>query len=1111
MEDLANFDQIPVKVAVFDPFAAFDDVESGFSSRLPLNNLHWNVPGRQLRHIPTLPVELIKESQEESIKQHQMLGLSDSPYLKLMLVKCDTDTYKSSVRKMIREWIKSVINLRTPTEWLIVYYSPTSSKKKSVYDKIRADFNSGQNRDRCVLISPEGNDLEIWSDVLTKMKDGILAGFSERVKAYQQELEKFSEKREVAGWNVGMFFVMKESLALSFENMGLFSDALQIYDELDTDMSANNSGHFSLMGFDECKPTPSLSLDITKNTKDYRHEIAASNISLFEFYSYLMHRQSVLLLREARVSTSESISSLKISELYNRLRAFTLAMANKLESGTSNVFAVVEWSFALISEYLEVTGSLQGPEVSQGRGDMILLCRKDLETLASAKGWNKSIFTDVDLGSPSEKVPSDYKPSNTILAEALSSEKSFFEMYTKLTKAAIEQFTLAKGRHVLMQLNVDLANIDFQAGNYESALQRIQNLPQEFYEEGWALLSTAVRSMYVECLEKSKGSPLEILSNKLDLAKLSQSQHGQGANPKLAEEISDLIGELHASETKLTKSLKEFVDYTISPYVVQSEQGDYIVTITCRSLVRLQMSIERASLRVASGNRKLEFNCTMVDVGDDFTDICLTTQSFSAGTFNVISLKMDCGCLILDDSNGSEYVYLVEQPFGVYSSLELGDCQAVNKRTIRSTVHVPESVTLKSMDINMIAPNVVVLEPRSVTGPPIYNVKQLKTGLQTSFDFATSKETHKETILELPLQVEFEVNEVSIEIEVDFVSGGEQYKYHIRRQLNVRLAIDVGMESFFKSDRIISKFSVGSNNDNEPLRIQAVNLKSNNTFETKAVYAGTGMVAIREKPLSYVFSLDHSSAEASDEPLVLELQYRYLSDECRASLLEEMTTYMKKGSFGKYTLLVKQLLDRLIFDTSIYLTSQIIDTHDECLDGIQDDTSLSLIPVQDKVGLIRLLRQCLKTRVEHRTFDELDKSLSLSLSVPKADIVHVVSMHIPTQEYFELGEAIEGSLQIKSIRKWCHRTAETNSKFMYSLSVPPDTWAISGKRQGTFHGGDETIKLSLVPLRRGRLSYPKIEITSPNYDDLQMKVDYRNDFDTILIMPTTDRQTTHFQ
>ncbi|KAI9679208.1 MAG: hypothetical protein M1817_005227 [Caeruleum heppii] len=233
-----------VTVEYFDPAGVFPLLSPSLLSRLPLRNLHWKSPSRPLRSISSLHVELVPHGQPapperasasgelsrpqsaSSIeltsgpatlsrsqshpttdlkslpsastritggpvkeRRHQIPGLRRTPYLKILLVRCDdNETYKATSRKQIREWVKEhtppaqsssskIPDNHDAFEWLILHVvlpstpaaaqprwsgsagadpgtsaeRPSSASRwpgrgsSTILEKIRADFN-GSNK-----------------------------------------------------------------------------------------------------------------------------------------------------------------------------------------------------------------------------------------------------------------------------------------------------------------------------------------------------------------------------------------------------------------------------------------------------------------------------------------------------------------------------------------------------------------------------------------------------------------------------------------------------------------------------------------------------------------------------------------------------------------------------------------------------------------------------------------------------------------------------------------------------------------------------------------------------------------------------------------------------
>ncbi|KAI0523902.1 trafficking protein particle complex subunit 10 [Xylaria bambusicola] len=340
------FSTSKVTVEYFDPHDVFKLLAPGLVPRLPLHNLHWQSHAGPLRSIETLHIELLpsgdrnplaspitspppssgqqrrsendgaqsqigaalsatqsnetidQSSNRNSIpaRRHQIPGLRQTPYLKVLLVRCDdNDSYKSHVRQEIRDWIKTNTPPSTSKkanaaenhdafEWLIVHVvipntvAATQPRKSDVgsgsektstasrwrpgsstlLEKLRSDFNSSSKNatDHISQIRIGVNDVpydslprvvpavptgyteteqeteNAWTDLISKFRGLILSSFDMRVTQYEEDIKEKDAQRSLPGWNFCTFFILKEGLARGFESVGLVEDALVGYDEL---------------------------------------------------------------------------------------------------------------------------------------------------------------------------------------------------------------------------------------------------------------------------------------------------------------------------------------------------------------------------------------------------------------------------------------------------------------------------------------------------------------------------------------------------------------------------------------------------------------------------------------------------------------------------------------------------------------------------------------------------------------------------------------------------------------------------------------------------------------------------------------------------------------
>ncbi|KAF7507617.1 hypothetical protein GJ744_010287 [Endocarpon pusillum] len=398
-----------------DPSDLFSTFKPLLLQYLPLRNLHWKSPNRPLRSINTLHVDVIKDGNESASipeRRHQIPGLRQTPYLKIYLLRCDdNETYKATCRKQIREWIKSNAQQAENNtaasnqekhdafEWLIVHVvfpetpaaaqlwkskearlgttdssdSITNKSKwpgkgsSNVFEKLRADFNgsskSAVERVAQIRVPNAGQQIsaemqEQFLDLVEKLKLTILSSFDLRVSQYEEDIREKDSQRILPGWNFNTFFVLKEGLARGFENVGLFEDALVVYDELalgldiivheQLEVKGSDHGGRFLPYSDELKDKiqaclkdtnegtgenarPKLDLDadpaVRLQRRDYpldasrspfRELILANDISIFDFRLYIFSRQLDLLLRSANarsIADEPSESQAEHSEL----------------------------------------------------------------------------------------------------------------------------------------------------------------------------------------------------------------------------------------------------------------------------------------------------------------------------------------------------------------------------------------------------------------------------------------------------------------------------------------------------------------------------------------------------------------------------------------------------------------------------------------------------------------------------------------------------------------------------------------------------------------------------------------------------------------------------
>lgn len=387
------------------------------------------IPG--LRQTPYLKVYLLRCDDNETYKATARKALRE--WIKAHGASSGSQSTGSSQEK------------HDAFEWLILHVvqdgdgaektpAPTSKWGRStttVLEKIKADFNGSSktavDRVAQLRLPKEGTAqppevADQLEDLIEKMKNGILASFDLRVAQYEEDIKEKDSQRSLPGWNFCTFFILKEGLARGFENVGLFEDALIGYDELAVGLDSTirdqlqgdneQHGNALLTTSKSWVEIAKKALEAGPTTEDgtesegspleirqedfplsadkfpYREMILASDISIFDFRTYIFSRQLTLLLRAARapsLSGNETASGDKkpedlvlLSEVCSRSTEFISLAARtlrySLECGLTDVQndaksdiinnLVSSWAYAAALQVLNqtFTSALSLPE-----------------------------------------------------------------------------------------------------------------------------------------------------------------------------------------------------------------------------------------------------------------------------------------------------------------------------------------------------------------------------------------------------------------------------------------------------------------------------------------------------------------------------------------------------------------------------------------------------------------------------------------------------------------------------------------------------------------------------------------------------------------------------
>lgn len=1138
-------------IAYYDPFDVFNEIKDTFYSHLPLTNLHWNHPLRPLRTIPRLDVDFIEETAQSQVApKHQMLGMSPEPYLKIVFVKCeDTETYRGTIRKVIREWFaKSVEGVRDPTEWLIVHYVPQGGKatsgnrfKYGVFDKLKIDFNNGSKKDRVIQIkhdySSEYDKTEAWKDLISHVKEGVFDAFSSRVDVYQEEITKLEAEKHVLGWNFGKFFVMKEGLALAFERMNLFEDALLLYDELEASydqMTQNKAiSMFSAVGFDSL-PEPLL---VMQENNHMRHSILSNDVTLFDFHCYLFARQAHLLLYIGRVSSTPSIASMKAGELFLRLRAFLGDVNGLLLSYKKRPQAVAEWTFDVCEEFINATSWANGGvvrEVAEGRGELYLSIRQSLENVAKSKGWYiEGVLSEISLDDePEDDELKPYELVNQKLRDLLESSDAFYSGYKKLTFQALHEFEIADRVRIQNRLTAQIALLDYQLGNYKDAMKLLESIPNLYGRQKWDLISTSLLVVYIKCL-KHFNRKEDTLIYSLELL----SRHSF-LSP---EDIKDLIDTIQPlSETvSCSSNFDNFFTAEIDTDITTETESDiYNLRIKIHNPLKFPFKVDTGTITMRNVNDSsdvLSFEVnkkTPIVLNPGYTTLTFENRRFEQVKFKLIALFLTRGLLTLtkrytDFAPILLSIYSTES--NLHASFNVPPQILLSERRIGLTISSGANniktgnITFKSITSGL------KLISMKVKNEPFYNeeaIVKVSEGRPPIISF-TNLNANKSLMITIPYVVDYDIFKVKLKATINYTTDEGEFQYVLDDTIDISLALSVNVQDFYKGDRLFSKFSISCNHAEDPVRILNTDLKSTSTFTTSSPSGTTKpCISFPSGPVSFVFCIKKKpDATVINDNVPLTIRHRYIREECLLHVKNSVKKALDNTKFSRYTLMAKKASSLLSLDLVSYLQTGKVLLSKESWYRLRSAESLNaLSPIELEELIEHLSNNTGKYLLEdpgddlEELYKTITQDLVILVSVPQVHIVHNIELILPPQDHFVVGKAIDVTLAISSDKGWTPTGQESivneSTQFVYDLGAS-ENWAYSGKKKSFFRIGKgiQEFKVTLIPLRTGKLMFPRVEIQFHGNAQTQfsMETNYRNEYQFAVVVPEfKDRLTLTF-
>ncbi|KAI0319372.1 trafficking protein particle complex subunit 10 [Amylostereum chailletii] len=1110
-------------------------IRDALKAQLPFRSIHWKPPSlTSVRTIQELDVLLAPfESARDEHTSQIPSSLLDKPLLNIYVVTCeDNDTYKGSVRKQIKDW-HALVSQRKNQEWLILHVVRADTRnaaagffqRGSMLDKIKADFNADR-RERCVQLAwPMGqNNPAVWAELLSKIKDGILSAFDASISQREVEVKRSEEQRLMPGWNFCTFFVLKESLATSYEGMNLLEDALRQYDELEISfhhvLREKNLSWFGTLIVASPKDDSSPLLSVTR--KPYRDLILANTVSVFDLEIYVLARQCALL---ARIG--------KVAEVCRKTHRFLVTFGRQLWDAAnilppyfieswvySSALSVVEQADAWANDL--TLGDVSLNTFNTSKAELLELARSQLDVLGVSAGHLPSRPPFTTIISPLRpSVVHDKRASRVIsqpqLVVCLGSDEAFYELYTELTTRAIDIYAKAGRRKSAVKLHGSLAALDIHRGRLATAFQTYSSLPAHYGPHDWISLESYMLSQAIDTHSRIGGTKDKqwlILA----LSFLKTHIDGTGRDLVMAEDdrsayVHNIVDSLKTAAEELDSDFTHSEHSALSFRIPNSnarpaedEDGCYLDVLVHNHLP-CELPVTKMLVTLAGQEEEtLEFTADVSSLAPGEHTLSLFCPTSSWGTFIHVRTEVWISHLHLRWSNQlstKSKSRLKKSTPGLVRLVR--DVQALDVRVRRPrklVLGAPPHVLLTissgrnhvaKVTMNISTPDAVefrcqdaILEENGT-----YSSATLEAEDGCVYLINVPEDTALSVLVPHTDATKFHAIQIHIAVSYNTHKHPSIFRsMSLTSRLPTSLPVAVNVQDFFRGKSLFTRFTI-STTTYQHIRLSSAHLEipSNEdggvTLKRTEPLERNILTITPARPANILFLLEADRGKAQDS-LHLCIKYRMLRDEVEA--------------------LVDQAIHQVLSESPVTVSShrsrlaahivQVLESDPAWVQpySVTGELLVPKIETEGEVGellarVISLLKSSRPADVSGGTWREITIPVDIPLmTILAAARLTILPTPFPTsapssRERLPLyaGQPVSANLTIQTSLHWGSGDRSRKSyRLRFDVEELIRDWLVSGRKRGDFEvkdGETYSVPITLIALHHGELPLPKVIVT----------------------------------
>lgn len=1151
-----------IKISYFDPFALFDSVKTEFLELFPLDNVHWKPESGSTKIVPSLPVSLYAEDGNSDVNGKSKYMIK-SPFIKLIIVTCQsTDEYRAKVRPLLREWLPEVAKLNEtvsdktrptlaennelPSIPLILIYANSAVVESnlfsstSIIEKAQKDFPNAEVLElRSVYKSPKAKQ-DFWDQLKYNIKNYLLITFQKRLNTLQTRLAKLTNNQQVQER-----LEIREQLLHIFLQFRLEEEAKIQLDTIEKEINIPKKKQLEMangvLEFPFSFKLPYLLSELIEGEKLTR---------FYCYKDYFIWRLRIL-----------SMNTLNNDTAFIKMYEITKQFLRHIQMLFPEDPNVIQFKYYIIESILKLLPQLEPMKYTsiqaESKADLIFMKRDYWLNGVMATTNFSILYKHFNLG---KGIPYKFGVSpNTFTNESLFYEtfinynKELIELYNQCD---------SKRQRIIDILSLEIGIVHYQRKDYKKAIMLFISCYEYYIQSKWNVIGSEILKIFVDSLVNCPkitllefdGSAVPvgtILSNAyLNLLKLSDSEEDKKIWWDKFINMDRL--ETEETEAKLIYSSNGLLDVIVDKYVTLNGPNEYQLNITLKEFnlpgIMLTDAMQLTLKKCDRDDEIVVFENSDITISKDNSTVSMITRNINYGKFKVDSLRISVGrTTFIKSFEQTEQIIYLEPLFdrdNIDIIIEQGRKLELGKNELHlKFINVNKTDNIKDMTLNLYAEK----DDESVNYPISFSSTDAsKIEYELSLEDSVIDKINEGICI--PYYLQDPVTAFFVKSELTFKrldeTTGELKSYKEIKHVFIQcyLAISVSVEDIFKNEAFYFKFLLNSSMKEEPVMLHESSLKS--AAETQDKYDTIGKLAPEDPILltsfngescinSYRLAVKGNGKFNKNDLFYLHIKYNTLKEQLDslltdAVLLQGNIEYLTK--FDQWKLFWQSnILPRLQFNYDKFTKERVLIVEDHTLDmNFIVKKLLNRVGMDKdiKVGMIQCLNKLNDSGHKLDMFDMKEYSknipqreLIVPVELPPFGPFYMIQFESQTaetttssdddnnnnKELYTVGKPIPFKITVTDIsQQWegeYEETASNNKEEPYICEIASSNdWLLHGKKRFALGQQDPmTLNLSLIPLKRGCLALPHVEILGQ--DEVQTaRTDQPNEFDTILVL-----------